>query len=119
MSRVLALLGAVALIVVAVVVRAVVLDDDGGAGADDPDRALVVACVPELEVACNAIDAATDVVVERPDQTIARLAAGEEVDAWVTFDPWPAMAEILEARAGLAPVTAVAPVMIVYLFTAP
>lgn len=107
MSRVLALLGAVLLIAAAVVVRTVLDDDDGG-GGDDGGRELVVACIPELRDACEAIAGPVQLQVEGPDATIARLAAGEDLDAWVTFDPWPAMAEILEDRVAAQQVEVVA-----------
>jgi hypothetical protein len=98
MSRVLALIGAICLIAAAIVARAVVSDDgDDDAGSDDGD-ALVVACIPELAEACEAIDRAMDLTIEDPGETIARLAAGEDIDAWVTLDPWPTMAEIVEDR---------------------
>lgn len=97
MKRVLALVGAILLVVVAVVLRGV-LDDDGGDDDRDPvdggdEPSLVVACVPELEAAC--LELARDdaeVLIVTPTETITRLERGEHIDAWVTLDPWPAMA---------------------------
>jgi hypothetical protein len=94
MARVLALLGAVLLVASAVLVRRE-LDDGGGraGGSPDPGRAVTVACVPELRQVCEGL---AGVRIEPPAATIA--AAGE-VDAWVTFDPWPAVARDVLAPA--------------------
>lgn len=111
MSRVLALIGAVCLIAAAIVARSVLTGDDGGGdGGDDGggDAELVVACIPELEDACNAIERPMALSIEDPATTIERLAAGEDIDAWVTFDPWPAMASELEDRAAFDEVVGVA-----------
>ena len=110
MSRVLALIGAVCLIAAAILARALLTGDDDGGDDDEggSDAELVVACVPELEDACRAIDRPMDLTIEDPAATIERLAAGEDIDAWVTFDPWPAMAAIIEPRADIAPAEAVA-----------
>ena len=110
MSRVLALIGAVCLIAAAILARALLTDDgdDDGAGDDDGDAELVVACIPELEDACRAIDRPMTLSIEDPAVTIERLAAGEDVDAWVTFGPWPEMATILERRIQPADVVPVA-----------
>lgn len=105
MSRVLALVGAVLLIAAAILARAVLDDDDEG---DDGGSALVVACIPELADACEAIDRAIELTIEDPADTIERLAAGEAIDAWVTLDPWPEMAAIVEDRVRLDEVVAVA-----------
>jgi hypothetical protein len=90
------------LIAVAIVVRGT-LDDDESADSDAPadDDDLVVACVRELREACEALGG--DVRIEDPAATIA--AAGE-IDAWVTFDPWP---EIVGVQTG-APVFDESPV---------
>jgi hypothetical protein len=95
MSRVLALIGAVCLIAAAILARAVLTDDDddgGDSGDGDGGAELVVACIPELADACEEIDRDMDLSIEDPAVTIERLAAGEEIDAWVTLDPWPEMA---------------------------
>jgi hypothetical protein len=98
MTRVLALIGAICLIAAAVLARALLTDDDDGGGGDEGDGELVVACIPELEDACRAIDRPLDLTIEDPADTIARLAAGEDIDAWITLDPWPAMAAVVERR---------------------
>src|SRR5688500_263721 len=103
MKRVLALAGAVFLIAAAIVVRAVIVVDDedsvGTGGGDDGD--LVVACSPELREACEAIEGVTELRIEHPGATIDALAAGGQIDAWVTLDPWPEMAEIIDDRIDL------------------
>lgn len=96
MKQVLAVAVAALLVAVAIVVRGALDDGDDGPGGDGDDDgdALVVACVPELRSACEALDA--DVRIEAPSATIAAAA---EVDAWVTFDPWPEIAAAAEGRA--------------------
>lgn len=89
MARVLALLAAVLLVVAAVLVRREL--DEPDAAEADPDRPsaeLVVACIPELERLCEAIDG-VDLRIEAPSETVA----DPSVDAWVTFDPWPGIVE--------------------------
>ena len=98
MKQVFAVAVAALLVAVAIVVRGALDDDDtagGGDGGDGPaDDELVIACVRELREACDALDG--DVRVEDPAATIAEAS---DIDAWVTFDPWPAIAEAQEGRA--------------------
>lgn len=109
MSRVLALIGAVCLIAAAILARALLTDDgEEGDGGGGDGEALVVACIPELRAACEAIDRPMQLSIEAPSETIGRLAAGEDIDAWVTLDPWPEMAGIVEPRAVADPVEPVA-----------
>lgn len=100
MKRVLALGAALLLVAIAVLVRQQL--DDGGSGSGGGDGgdggALVVACVPELADVCSAI-AGADVRVEAPADTIAALEGDDPPDAWVTFDPWPELAEVDAQRA--------------------
>ncbi|HYD09123.1 MAG TPA: hypothetical protein VEA78_03390 [Acidimicrobiales bacterium] len=98
MSRVLAVLGALAMIVVAVVVRGAI-DDDGDATdgrGRDPEGQVV--CATELREVCppgaSIEDAAT---------TADRLLTADGVDAWLTFEPWPAIVDDARVRAGLDP----------------
>jgi len=92
MKRVLALAGAMVLVAAGVLARAAIDDgdddDDGAGGSGGGGGDLVVACVPELRAACEALGGVDDLRVEPPGDTIA---AGTGVDAWVTLDPWPAM----------------------------
>ena len=107
MTRVLALLAAVALIVGAVVVRGV-LDDDGSTngGGDQPDHALRVVCGEEMRAACDALTAGDYVVLVEPTTTTAdRLtdapANDPGLDVWVAPSPWPEMVDGTRERAGL------------------
>lgn len=93
MARVLALLAAVLLVVAAVIVRRELDDPEQAEREADPSAELVVACVPELERLCRELDG-VELRLEPPSATIA----GPAVDAWVTFDPWPAIAEDARGR---------------------
>ena len=93
MKQVLAVAVAALLIAVAIVVRGALDDDsDDGPAGDGNDDELVIACVPELRAACERLDG--EVRIEAPAATIGSRG---EVDAWITFDPWP---DIAELRAG-------------------
>ena len=94
MKQVLAVAVAALLVAVAIVVRGA-LDDEESADADAPadDDELVIACVRELREACSALPG--DVRIEDPSETIA---SADEIDAWVTLDPWPAIAEVQQGR---------------------
>lgn len=94
MKQVLAV-GVAALLIAAALVARGALDDDGG--GDGGDGGLVVACVPELRQACEALTEVADLRVEGPAATIEAAVAGE-IDAWVTLDPWPAMAAEQQRR---------------------
>jgi len=98
MKRVLALAGAALLVVIAVLVRGA-LDDDGDDvtadnGDDDEPTELVVACIPELEDACRQLDGVATLRVEDPGATIENP---DDVDAWITLDPWPDIAATARA----------------------
>lgn len=111
MKRLLAVLGAVAMIGGAVLVRGLLTGDGGGSGGGpggggDADTHLV--CATELEAACEALAAEDDSVtfeVEEAGETAARLTDAEfppgesEVDGWLTLNPWPALVSL---RADLA-----------------
>jgi hypothetical protein len=96
-QRVLALLGAVALVVAAIAIRQLIVGDDGGDGGDGgggngDGGDVVVACVSELEDACRAMAAeeGVAVVVEDAGDTMDKLVAGDSgYDGWITLDPWP------------------------------
>jgi hypothetical protein len=98
-QRVLALLGAVALVVGAIAIRQLIVgDDDGegnggsGGGGNGGDASVVLACVSELEAACRALEdrGGVEVVVEDAGATMDKLVAGESgYDGWVTLAPWP------------------------------
>lgn len=105
MKRLLAVVGAVAMIGGAILVRGLLIDgddgSDGGAGVADGDTHLV--CATELEAACEALAAEDDSVtfeVEEAGETADRLTAADfqpgesEVDGWLTLNPWPALVSL-------------------------
>jgi hypothetical protein len=100
-QRLLALLGAVALVAGAIAIRQLLVDDDnggggGGGGGNGDGGEFVVACVSELEDACRAMAAeeGVEVVVEDAGDTMDKLVAGDAgYDGWITLAPW---AEIVE-----------------------
>jgi len=85
-KRVLAVIGAIALVLAAIALRSLIDDGDdpgGGRGA-----AALVVCDPDLRRACEAL---TDVEVRVQDSaaTSAALVAGDaELDVWVTSSAW-------------------------------
>lgn len=95
MRRLLALLGAVAIVVAAVIVRGLI-DDGDAADAGNPggrgDAELVVVCASELVEHCRAIGEVT-VIEEDAAETAAALVDaadddGTDVDAWITSSAW-------------------------------
>jgi hypothetical protein len=87
---------AIGLIVGAFVLRRNVIegDDDADAG-NGPEPASELTCLTELAEVCAAIagdQAGLDVRVEDSAATLERLAQGETVPLWLTFEPFPAMA---------------------------
>lgn len=108
MQRVLALVGAIALVVAAVAIRQLIAGEDGGngsGGGGGDDDATVVACLTELEDACRDLAADADgieVVVEDAGDTMAKLTAGDSgYDGWITFEPWPEVVAIDEPEDAL------------------
>lgn len=99
-QRVLAVLGAVAIVLAAIAVRAA-LDGDGGEGrTGDGDRdgsiELVVICAEDLADACEALDGVT-VVEEEAATTAAQIAAGslpDGADAWFTTTAWTEVTDV-------------------------
>jgi hypothetical protein len=87
---------AVALIAGALLIRRNVIegdDDDGGVSATTagPEPATALVCLAELEAVCEGLDT-PNVRIEDAGETLGRLAAGEAVPLWLTFEPFPAMA---------------------------
>jgi hypothetical protein len=103
-TRIVAVVVAIGLIVGAVFVRRA-LDDDGN-GSSDPttDDPVALVCAIELERACNALDEDdVEVTIEDAADTAAALVGGTaEVDVWAVPAPWPAMVDDARVRAGLA-----------------
>lgn len=93
-ERVLAVLGAVALVAVAVLVRSALRGDDsgGGGGGSSADRP-VAACTAELAAVCEVLVDAGAIAADPPTLELADAAAPPEgVDAWITWAPAPALA---------------------------
>ena len=97
MSRVLAVVAAIAMVAAALYVRGRIDDDGGGAGNTGDNGQLV--CDPVLEDACRAVT--DDVVVEDAATTADGLLTADRVefDGWVTPGPWPAMVDALRSAA--------------------
>jgi hypothetical protein len=77
-------------------------DDDPG---DQPEPASALVCLTELRDVCAELgqdrpDLA--ITVEDARKTLDRLAAGENVPLWLTFEPFPAMSGALVAGEPLA-----------------
>jgi hypothetical protein len=107
MKQVLAIAVAALLVAVAIVVRDAIDSDDadnGDGGEPDADGEIVVACVTELADACEALEGVV-LRVQDPSET---LADGADVDAWVTLDPWPGIAELQDTALDLDHAAAVA-----------
>lgn len=116
MKRLVAVLGAVAMIGAAVLVRGAITSDGGGGGggggaADDGETRLI--CVTELEAACTALAAEDDTIsfdVEEAGATAARLTnpafrpSESDIDGWLTLEPWPGLVDLRRDIAGDNPV---------------
>lgn len=94
MKRVLAVAVAALLVAVAIVVRDAIDDGNDGRRRAGDGGDLVVACVTELRDACEALAGVSELRVEDAADTVEST----DVDAWVTYDPWPAMAEVDAGR---------------------
>jgi hypothetical protein len=98
---------AIGLIVGAFLLRRNVIeggDDDDDPGAQ-PEPASALVCLTELSDVCAALgrnqpDLA--ITVEEARQTLDRMAAGEDIPLWLTFEPFPAMSGSLVAGEPLA-----------------
>lgn len=86
--RVLAGLGALAIILAAIAVRGLI-DGGGDDPSPTPDGDLVVICDTDFKDQCSALDG-VDVRIEKSATTSAAIVAGDldDVDAWVTSDAW-------------------------------
>ena len=112
MRRVVAVLGAVLLVVVAIFVRGLI-DGDDESGGDEPansngsdgEPGITLVCIEELQAVCDAMeqDGAIDGFdTEAAGDTVDRMADGEDLgaDAWMTLDPFPGIADIAAGQAG-------------------
>jgi hypothetical protein len=112
-KRALAIVGAVVMIVAAVFIRRAIDDSDGGSTTSTTGGSArpTIVCVTELAPVCNAVAKDHDdiaVVVEDAAATVDRLTHGANVDAWLTFDPWPDVANVT-AGGGVTPKQVVDP----------
>jgi hypothetical protein len=84
---------AIALIVGAVFLRRNVIEggDDEPDVTDGPDPATELVCLTELEAVCAQLGV-PNVRIEDAGATLGRLAGGDSVPLWLTFEPFPAMA---------------------------
>lgn len=96
-QRLLAVLGAVAMVLVAVVVRGAIDDAGGGGGSGGSNGTLVVVCAHDLIDACKDLAGAT--VIDADAATTAdQIQHGtlpKGVDAWLTTSVW---TEVVAAR---------------------
>jgi hypothetical protein len=89
MRRVLAVLGAVAMVAAAVVIRRG-LDDDGGTDDRANDK-IVMVCAADLEAYCAAYGDDVEVRLASAAETAEALRDGtlpDDVDGWVTSSAW-------------------------------
>jgi hypothetical protein len=116
-QRVLAVLGAVAIVLAAIVARAAI-DDSGGGDSTDRggrDDGLIVACDVDLEELCRSLDGLGGLIVEESATTSLGVVEGtlDEVDAWITSDVW---YQVTQGRAdgeiGTAELLATSPVVV-------
>ncbi|HWJ97550.1 MAG TPA: hypothetical protein VNQ33_05280, partial [Acidimicrobiales bacterium] len=104
-SRGAAVIGAFALIALAIFIRGLLVSDDGG-GSDGPKQsssggAPVVACTPELLAVCEAMAADGLIADDPPALDLPDAAAPpSDVDAWVTWNPAPQIANYVSSRSG-------------------
>ena len=113
MRRVVAVLGAVLLVVVAVFVRGLIDGDDDSGGDDGGNGSpsgtdVTLVCIEELQAVCEAMEADGAIAgfsTEDGGETVDRLAAGEdlEADGWLAIEPFPGMADVGRGEAGLDP----------------
>jgi len=95
-ERVLAVVGAVCLVAVALLVRSAIVggDDGGGSGGGAGDGRPTVACEPDLAEVCELLARDGVIGADPPTLSLADAAAPpDDVDAWITWDPAPALAD--------------------------
>ena len=96
-ERILAVVGAIGLIVGAIFLRSALAGDDStddraGDRGSNSSGAPMVACEPDLQPVCDALVKA-DAITAAPPLTLAGAAADDlDVDGWITWDPAPGVA---------------------------
>jgi hypothetical protein len=96
-TRLLAVATAVVMVIVAVAIRAHL---NSGSATSTPSASgpVTIACVTELEAQCKQLRNVT-VRVEDASVTAKAIAGGTAgIDGWVTFEPWPEIANQLALR---------------------
>jgi hypothetical protein len=107
-KRVLAIVGAIAMIVAAVLIRGVLTSDGGGGGGGSSASGgggTHLLCATELEAVCDALaakDHSITIQVEDAGTTAARLGDpafdptghDQPFDGWLTLKPWPELVGI-------------------------
>ena len=97
-QRVLAVLGAVGLVLAAIVVRSAI-DDDGNDSGNNADGEVVLVCTSDLAAACAQLDGVR-IIEQDAASTAAGIAEQAEaldgVDGWLTTSAW---VEVVDSRA--------------------
>lgn len=110
-KRLVAFLGAAALIVAALLIRNG-LDDKSTSSSDNTDApsggSTIVVCSSQLAALCQGLPKNYSVTVESAGATLDRLSksGAQPPDAWITLDPFPGMLDTVRTIAnlpGLAP----------------
>lgn len=98
-QRVLAVLGAIGLVLAAIAIRNVIDDDNGDDPGEDGDGEVVLVCATDLAAMCDALEGVR-IVEQDAAETAAAIESGaddlDEVDGWVTSSAW---LEVVESRA--------------------
>lgn len=91
----LAVLGALCLVAVAVLVRSAIVGGSDGGDGGSGDGPPVVACTPELAAVCDALADDGRITPASSSLDLDEAAVPPaEIDAWITWDPAPAIANI-------------------------
>lgn len=102
-DRILAVLGALALVALAVFVRGKLVDDaDGGKEGSRPAAERpVVACTPDLAAICTALADAGGIAEDPPTLDLNTAAnPPKEIEGWITWAPGPAIANLDDTASG-------------------
>ena len=112
MKRLLAVIGAVAMIGGSILVRgAMTGDGGGGANGSSGGGGTHLICATELEAACRALAEEDDsisfdveeagVIAERlVDPAFATADENKDIDGWLTLNPWPGLVDLRRDIAG-------------------
>lgn len=90
-----AVVGAIGLVVAALFVRSLLAGDSGGGSSSTESALPVVACTPDLDHVCDALEA--DGLVQAAPAALDLAGAADPdpaIDAWITWDPAPGVANL-------------------------